>query len=241
MSKLRLVDESGTEVDVYSPEGVKLLAHFWIKAVCQNRLMYEPTWLGIPVIQDPNDLVMLQELIWRIRPDIIIETGIAHGGTAVFYASMLELLNRGKVISIDVEIRQYNRVAISSHPLSHRIEMIEGSSTDAAVVEEVKRRVGDARKVLVTLDSNHSYDHVLKEMELYAPLVTPGSYLVAMDGIQGVLADIPMGKPEWREDNPLRAIHTFLETHTGWEIDPQYNRMLVTTSPDGYLRRTNIQ
>lgn len=232
-----LVDENGEPVDIYSREGLEALAEQWIKTSAHNRIMYEPTWLGIPLIQYPGDALMMQELIWKVRPQIIIETGLAHGGSAVFYASILELLGRGRVISVEVEIRQYNRVAILGHPLAHRIEMIEASSIDPATVEEVGNRIEDGQKVLVTLDSNHSYEHVRQELELYAPLVSEGSYIVAMDGAQAMVADMPRGKPEWREDNPLRAIHDFLRDHPEWEIDPHYNRLLVTSNPDGFLRR----
>jgi cephalosporin hydroxylase len=235
--KLKLIAEDGKEIDAYSDEGYKLVAELWTKVSVQHKLMYEPTWLGIPIIQYPGDVLMMQELIWKLRPEVIVETGFAHGGSAIFYASMLELLGRGKVISVDIEIRQYNRVAVQSHPLSHRIETIEGSSVDPAVVAEVKNRIGDGHKVLVTLDSNHSYEHVLKEMELFAPMVSSNSYLVAMDGAQALVADIPRGKEEWRDDNPLRAIHEFLERNPEWEVDPYYNRLLVTSNPDGFLRR----
>lgn len=235
--KAKLVDENGSEIDIYSEEGLQLMAELWTKVSVQHKIMYEPTWLGIPVIQYPGDMVMMQELIWKVRPEVIVETGFAHGGTAVLYASLLELLGRGKVISVEIDIRQYNKVAIKSHPLSHRIEMVQGSSVDPETVAEVTRRIGDGRKVLVTLDSNHSCDHVLKELEFYSPLVSEASYIVAMDGAQALVHDIPRGKAEWRDDNPLRAIHTFLERHPEWEIDPYYNRLLVTSNPDAFLRR----
>ncbi len=235
--KAKLVDENGSEIDIYSEEGLQLMAELWTKVSVQHKIMYEPTWLGIPVIQYPGDMVMMQELIWKVRPEVIVETGLAHGGTAVLHVSLLELLGRGKVISVEIDIRQYNKVAIKSHPLSHRIEMVQGSSVDPETVAEVTRRIGDGRKVLVTLDSNHSCDHVLKELEFYSPLVSEASYIVAMDGAQALVHDIPRGKAEWRDDNPLRAIHTFLERHPEWEIDPYYNRLLVTSNPDAFLRR----
>jgi cephalosporin hydroxylase len=232
-----LVNSKGEPVDIYSKEGMRALADLWVKTSAQNKGMYEPTWLGIPIIQFPDDIVMFQELLWKVRPDVVVETGFAHGGSAILSSSILELIGRGRVISVEVEIRQYNRVAILSHPLSHRIEMIEGSSVDPKIIEMVKSRIGSAPKVLVTLDSNHSYDHVREELELYAPLVGEGSYLVAMDGAQALVADMPRGRVEWREDNPLRAIHDFLREHPEWEIDPYYNRMLITSNPDGFLRR----
>ena len=135
--KAKLVDENGSEIDIYSEEGLQLMAELWTKVSVQHKIMYEPTWLGIPVIQYPGDMVMMQELIWKVRPEVIVETGFAHGGTAVLYASLLELLGRGKVISVEIDIRQYNKVAIKSHPLSHRIEMVQGSSVDPETVAAV--------------------------------------------------------------------------------------------------------
>ncbi|MBN2752112.1 MAG: class I SAM-dependent methyltransferase [Rhodospirillaceae bacterium] len=234
---LRLIDEKGTEIDPFSEEGYRRVAELFTKVSVQHKLMYEISWLGIPIIQYPADILMMQELIWKTRPDVIVETGFAHGGSAIFYASMLELLGRGKVVSVEVEIRKYNRVAIDSHPLSRRCEQIEGSSVNPAVVTEVKRRIGEDRQVMVVLDSNHSYDHVAQELELYAPLVSPRGYIVAMDGLQGDVWDIPRGKPEWKEDNPRRAIHDFIARHPEWEIDPHYNRLMVTSNPDAFLRR----
>lgn len=234
----RLIGDNGEALDVYSCEGMEELAKLWMRAVWKHRVMYEPTWLGIPIIQYPTDMSMMQELIWKLRPDVIIETGIAHGGSAIFSASILELLGHGRVVAVDVEIRQYNKVAILSHPLSHRISLIEGSSTAPETLVEVKRQIGDARKVLVVLDSNHSRQHVLEELRLYGSLVTPGSYMVAMDGVQQYLAEAPGGKPEWVEDNPRTAVHDFVaENPEAWVIDPYYTRMHATCSPDGFLRK----
>ncbi len=225
------------EVDIYSEDGYKLLSELWLKVTCERKLMYEPSWLGIPIIQYPGDIIAMQELIWKVRPDLIIETGVAHGGSAVFYASMLELIGKGRVVAIDVEIRKYNHVAIEAHPLSKRIELITGSSVDQSTIESVSAMAKKANTVLVVLDSNHSYEHVLKEMKLYAPMVTDESYMVTMDGAQGQVYDIPSGKEEWREDNPLRAIETFLaEYGERWEIDKRYTRFGVTSNPNGYLR-----
>lgn len=199
--------------------------------------MYEPVWMGIPIIQMPDDIVMVQELIWKVRPDVIVECGLAHGGGAVLYASLCALMGKGRVIGVDVEIRKYNRAAIESHPMADRIELIEGSSIDSATVAAVRERVAGAGVVLVTLDSNHSREHVRRELEAYGPLVTPGSYIVAMDGAQGHVSDIPRGKPEWKDDNPLPAIEGFLRDHPEFVIDPHYTRLFVTSSPNGYLRR----
>ena len=232
-----MAEEGSREFDIDSEEGYKLVAELWLKAACQHRIMYEPTWLGIPIIQFPNDIVAMQELIWKVRPDVIVETGVAHGGSAILYASILELIGKGKVVGIDVEIRKYNRVAINSHPLSKRIHLIEGSSIDANIVEQVKSMLKKDDKVLVTFDSNHSYKHVLSEMELYSELVSEDSYMVVMDGAQGLVWDIPDGKKEWKEDNPLLAIEEFLKCHPEWKEDPYYTRLGITSNPKGFLKR----
>lgn len=226
-----------TTVDLYSKEGLDLLSNLWIKAAAEHRVMYEPTWLGRPLIQFPTDIVAVQELIWKIRPDVIIETGVAHGGSLVLSASILELIGNGKVVGVDIEIRPHNRAAIEAHPLKHRIELIEGSSIADETMAAVRRAAANAKTVLVFLDSNHSEAHVVQELELYGPLVTPGSYLVAHDGAQAWVWDIPRGKPEWREDHPLKAIHAFLTCHPEFTMDPHWTRYGITSSPDGWLKK----
>ena len=236
--KIRIsVDEKAKEVDIYSREGYEIMVKLWTKVSCQYRIMYEPTWLGIPIIQYPEDILMMQELIWKVRPDVIVETGVAHGGSAILYASILELIGKGKVIGVDLEIRKYNRIVINSHPLSKRITLVEGSSVDESIVAEVKGKIRKDERVLVALDSNHSYKHVLREMELYSEIVSPGSYMVAMDGAQAYVWDIPNGKPEWKDDNPLRAIEEFVSKNKEFEIDEYYTRMKITSNPKGFLRR----
>lgn len=225
------------QVDIYSPEGFEVLSELWVRSGWQHRLSYRVTWMGIPIIQLPEDLLMMHEVIYKVRPDVVIETGTAHGGTAVFYASMLELLGRGRVISIDIEIRQYNRLAIQAHPLARRITLLEGSSVADEIVAQVRRMIRPDETVLVMLDSNHSAAHVRAEMEAYAPLVTPGSYLVVFDGIMPAVADAPGGKPEWASDNPTEAVKAFLASHREFEVDPYPNRLLVTYCPGGFLRR----
>lgn len=228
-------------VQLYSPDGIAMVAALWLKLCAEYRLMYEPTWLGVPIIQLPTDIVMMQELIWKIRPDLIVESGLAHGGSALLYASMCELIGKGRVIGIDIEVRQHNKVAIQSHPLAHRIEIIEGNSIDPRTVADVKRRARGARAVLVVLDSNHSRSHVLQELSAYQELVTPGSYLVAMDGAQALVWEIPRGKPEWKDDNPLPAIAEFLREHPEFQVDTHYTRMRITQSPNGFLRRLTAE
>jgi cephalosporin hydroxylase len=225
-------------VDLYSREGLDMLSNLWVKVAAEHRLPYEPTWLGRPIIQFATDVVAIQELLWKVQPDVVIETGVAHGGSLILSASVLELLGKGKVIGIDIEIRPNNRAAIEAHPLKRRIELVEGSSIAPDTVAAVRKLTGDAKVVLVIFDSNHSYAHVLQELELYAPLVTAGSYLVAHDGAQAWVADIPSAKSAWKDDGgPLDAIHEFLATHKEFRIDPFYTRFGITSSPDGYLRR----
>ena len=233
------LDNAGerTTVDLYSRDGLDLITNLWIKVAAEHRLMYEPTWLGRPIIQFATDIVMIQELLWKIRPDVVIETGVAHGGSLVLSASILELIGKGKVVGVDIEIRPHNREAIETHPLKHRVELIEGSSIAPDTLSRVRQAISGAGSVLVFLDSNHTQAHVLKELELYAPLVTPGSYLVAHDGAQAWVWDIPRGKPEWKDDHPLNAIHQFLAVHPEFQIDPHWTRLGITSSPDGYLRR----
>lgn len=226
-----------TTADLYSKEGLELLSVLWIKAAAEHRLMYEPTWLGRPVIQFPSDIVAVQELIWRVRPDVVVETGVAHGGSLILSASMLEILGAGRVVGVDVEIRAHNRAAIESHPLAHRIVLVEGDSIATDTFERVKRECAGDKRVLVMLDSNHSADHVLKELELYHQLVPPQSYIVVHDGAQAWVSDIPRGRAEWRHDNPLLAIERFLASHPDFEVDPHYTRQLITSSPHGFLRR----
>lgn len=228
---------SSRTVDLYSQEGLEMVAGLWTKLGCQYRLMYEPTWLGVPIIQFPADIVMMQEMVWRLKPDVIVESGLAHGGSAILYASLCELAGKGRVIGIDVEIREHNRQAIEGHPMAKRIEMIEGSSVDPKTVARVKERAAGAGTVLVVLDSDHSHGHVLREMEMYHPMVTPGSYLVAMDGAQAHVWDVPRAKPHWKKDHPLTAVHQFLKEHPEFVVDPHYTRLHVTSNPDGFLRR----
>lgn len=226
------------QVDLYSQEGFEMLSNLWIKVAAEFKMMYEITWLGRPIIQFGNDMVMLQQLLWELKPDIFIETGIAHGGSLIYTASLFELIgNNGTVIGIDVEIRPHNRTAIEAHPMFKRIEMIEGSSIDPATIEALEGYLSEGKVITVMLDSNHSKEHVLKELELYSKYVTVGSYLIVQDGAQEWVADIPRGKPEWLEDNPLAAINEFLQTTDDFVIDKRYTRLGITSSPSGYLKR----
>jgi cephalosporin hydroxylase len=207
---------------------------------------YNFSWMGRPIIQYPQDIVAMQELIWRVQPDLIIETGIAHGGSLIFSAAMLELNAAcggpadAQVLGIDIDIRSHNRKAIEAHPMMKRISMIEGSSIAQGVIDKVKAAASDKRSVLVCLDSNHTHAHVLEELRAYAPLVSVGSYCVVFDTIVEDLPDSLFPDRPWGPgDNPKTAVHEFLKTHAhAFEIDRAIdNKLLVSVAPDGYLRR----
>lgn len=230
--------EGPRELDIYSEEGFVALSNLFTRSGWQRRISYEPTWLGIPIIQTPEDMVMMQELIWKVRPDIVIECGVAHGGALVMYASILDLLGKGHVIGVDVEIRKYNRLALQSHPLSRRFTLIEGSSVEEPTLGQVKDLIHPDDTVLVALDSNHTMAHVARELEMYGPLVTPDSYMVVFDGVMQVLTDAPGGSPTWETDNPWHAVRQFVDANEDFEVDPYYNRLKVTHCPGGFLKRT---
>ena len=218
---------------------------------------YNFFWLGRPIIQYPQDMVALQELIWKIKPDLIIETGIAHGGSLILNASMLSLLDysdaveRGtvldpkspirRVLGLDIDIRAHNRAAIEAHPMANRIDMIEGSSIDPAVIAQVRDIACGYDRVLVCLDSNHTHEHVLAELEAYAPLVTTGSYCVVFDTlIEDMPADMFPDRPWGPDDNPKTAVREYLKTHPEFDVDKQMDhKLLISVAPDGYLKRVS--
>jgi cephalosporin hydroxylase len=238
--KSQLILRNGSKevvVDLYSKEGGELINSLYLKLATEFQWMYLPKWLGRPIIQVPHDIVIMQELLWNIQPDVIVECGVAHGGSLILSASICQLIGKGKVIGVDVEIRPHNREAIEKHFLSPRIELIEGSSVLPETVAKVKDKLGDAKVVLVILDSNHTREHVLKELEMYHSMVSVGSYIVAMDGAQAYVGDIPRAKDHWKNDHPIQAIHEFLKTHSEFEIDREYEKLGVTCSPDGFLKR----
>ena len=215
----------------------------WIVASVRYEYSYHFRWMGLPVIQYPQDLVAMQEIIWKVRPRLIIETGIARGGSMIFYASMLELLGGGgRVVGIDIDIRSKSRDAIESHPLSKRVELIEGSSTSDAVVAAVRARTKGVSPILVVLDSNHTHEHVLRELELYSPLVTRESYLVVFDTvIEKMSDDLFPDRPWGKGNNPMTAVHEFLKGSDRFEIDREIqDKLQITVAPDGYLRCVKI-
>ncbi|MFN8637000.1 MAG: CmcI family methyltransferase [Chloroflexota bacterium] len=231
-------------LDLYGPEAFAVLSRQWLRTAWANKYTYTFTWLGRPVVQLPEDLLRVQEAIFQLRPDLIVETGIAHGGSLVFYASLCQLLGVGRVVGVDVEIRPHNRAALDAHPLRPLVTLIEGSSTAPETLAQVHAQVRPGERVLVLLDSNHTYQHVSDELRAYAPLVTPDSYLVVQDGVMRDLADVPGGQPSWTEDNPVRAVDDFLREHPelvleppAWAFNESPLREGITHWPSGWLRR----
>ncbi|NNF43016.1 MAG: cephalosporin hydroxylase [Phycisphaerales bacterium] len=214
------------------------LSRRWIEATTPSKYTYNFTWLGRPIIQFPQDILAVQELIWNVRPDLIVETGVAHGGSLVLSASCLELLGSdGRVIGIDIEIRPHNRAAIEAHPLAHRIDLLEGSSTDPAIAAAVADRAR-GRRVMVFLDSNHTHAHVAEELRLYAPLVGAGSYVVVFDTIIEFMPPGSFPDRPWDVgDNPYTAVQEFLTRSDRFAVDADMEaKLLITVAPGGYLR-----
>lgn len=200
---------------------------------------YNFSWMGRPIIQYPQDMMAMQEIIWQLKPDIIIETGIAHGGSLIYYASILELIGKGEIIGIDIEIREHNRKEIERHPMFKRISMLEGSSIHSDTINQVKKLIAGRQTVLVSLDSNHTHQHVLEELNLYSPFVTQGSYIVVFDTIVEDMPDDYLPGRAWsRGDNPKTAVREFLKQNRQFEIDRSIdNKLLISVAPDGYLKR----
>jgi cephalosporin hydroxylase len=220
-------------------EDLRALSMKWVADVSRHRYSYHFTWLGRPVIQFPQDLVAMQEIIWRVRPSLIVETGVARGGSLIFYASLLELIGGdGRVVGIDIEIREHNRREIENHQLSRRIDLVEGSSVDREVIEKVYKMARDRKPILVVLDSNHTRDHVLRELEAYSPLVNRDSYLVVFDTvIEEMPEDFFPDRPWGKGDNPKTAVQEFLRSTDRFTVDVEYDgKLLITVAPGGYLR-----
>ncbi len=237
--------ETQDRIASYAGSQLEVVANEFLRESTQPKYSYNFTWMGRPIIQYPQDIVAMQELIWRIQPELIIETGIAHGGSLIFSASMLELNaacggpKDAEVLGLDIDIRQHNRMAIEKHPMFRRISMIQGSSIAPEIVNQVRRRAEGKRSVLVCLDSNHTHEHVLAELEAYAPLVTPGSYCVVFDTvIEGLPADMYPDRPWGPGNNPKSALREYLKSHPEFEVDHSIdNKLLISVANGGYLRR----
>jgi cephalosporin hydroxylase len=208
-------------------------------AIANYNYSYNFSWLQRPIIQLPADIIAMQEIIWDVKPDLIVETGIAHGGSLIFYASMMELLGgNGEVLGIDIEIREHNRIEIQKHKMFKRITMIEGSSVDDEIIKIVNEFAENKEKVLVALDSLHTHEHVLKELQLYSPLVRKGSYIIVFDTIiEDLPEDIFIDRPWNKGNNSKTAVWKFLENNNRFVIDKRIeDRLLITSNPDGYLK-----
>lgn len=218
---------------------LKKVTRDFLNETIYSAYSYNFSWMGRPIIQYPQDMIAMQEIIWMVKPDLIIETGIAHGGSLIFYASLLELIGNGEVLGIDIDIRKHNRKEIEKHSMFKRITMIQGSSIDPAVVAEVAKFTKKKKRILVTLDSNHTHDHVLKELEMYSPFVTKNSYLVVFDTVVEDLPKSAIKNRSWgKGNNPKTALRKFLKTHKNFSIDKSIeNKILVSVAPDGYLKR----
>jgi len=224
--------------------GFRERSRAWLEESMRKSYVYNFSWLGRPIIQNPIDIMAMQEIIWKVQPDLIIETGIAHGGSIIFSASMLELLasctgSEGEVVAVDIDIRPHNRKAIEDHPMSKRITMLEGSSIAAGIVAQVKEKAKGKQRILVCMDSNHTHDHVLAELQAYAPLVTLGSYCVVFDTfVEDVPADVFVNRPWHPGNSPKTAVWEYLKSHPEFQIDTEVqNKLLITVAPDGYLKR----
>jgi cephalosporin hydroxylase len=249
------VDVAESIANLGADKDLQALSRIWLRQISDHKYSHNFRWLGRPIIQVPQDILALQEIIFSVKPDVIVETGIAHGGSLVFSASMLALLDMmdaveagthidpggsvRKVVGVDIDIREHNRSAIQKHPMASRIRMIQGSSVDPAVVSQVWGEIEEGQKVLVLLDSNHTHDHVLAELQAYAPMVSLNSYCIVFDTL---VEDMPSSmfpdRPWGPGNSPKTAVHAYLEGHGDFVIDKAIDhKLLISVAPDGYLRR----
>ena len=252
---ITIIDEERGEVVVktgdtetrHSPasaEGFAAASKAWLRATWDSKYVYSFAWMGRPVIQLPEDMIRLQEVIYALKPDVLVETGVAHGGSLIFYASLFEAMGKGRVIGVDIEIRPHNRAAIEAHEMKKRIELIEGSSTAPEVLDQVKALIKPGEKVLVVLDSNHTRDHVLAELRAYGDMVEVGSYVVATDGIMAQVKGGPRTNDDWDWNNPQRAVHDFVAEDKRFIVEEPafpFNEGVVTERvtywPDAFVKR----
>jgi cephalosporin hydroxylase len=237
-------DGSTTEIPLYSKQAFELLSDLWVKVGWNQKYSYAFSWMGRPIIQLPEDLVRTQELIYQLRPDVIVETGVAYGGSLIFYAGLCEAMGHGRIIGVDVEIREHNRAAIEAHEMSPRITLVEGDSVSPEIVSQVHSLIGPDETVLIILDSCHTKDHVTKELEAYHSLVSAGSYIVATDGIMKDVHDVPRGTPEWKDDHPAAAAQGFADRHSEfvleqpkWPFNESELSKNITHWPNAWLRK----
>lgn len=226
-------------------QAFSIISKAWLRSGWDNKYVYSFSWMGRPVIQLPEDMLRIQEVIYQVKPDVLIETGVAHGGSLIFYASLFKAMGKGRVVGVDIEIRPHNRTAIEAHELSSYVTLIEGSSTAENVIAQVQAQVKPGETVMVVLDSCHSKEHVLGELHAYAGLVSPGSYIVATDGIMHWLGNAPRTQPDWSWNNPKNAVEEFLAQHPEFDnTQPHFPfnegniTDMVTYWPAAWLKRT---
>ena len=241
-----IVEENGKvrHFPMETAEAFDAVAQAYLRAGWDTKYVYSFSWLGRPIIQLPDDMIRAQELIYRIKPDVLVEIGIAHGGSLIYYASIMHAMNKGRIIGVDIDIRKHNRKAIEEHVMFDRISLIEGDSTANTTLSQVKSLILEGELVMVFLDGNHTRKHVLKELELYSPLIAKGSYILAMDGNIGDLVGAPRSQPDWDYNNPAVAAKDFVKQNSNFEIcepGPQFNEgavtKFVTYWPSAYIRR----
>ncbi len=236
--------ESGKVLSFDSPEAFDTVSNTWLRLGWDTKYVYGFSWLGRPIIQLPEDILAIQELICHAQPDVVIETGVAHGGSLVLYASLLHALGHGRVIGVDIDIRSHNRAAIESHKLSPLISLVEGDSVAEETIEAVRDQIPDDSSVLVILDSNHTYEHVTKELKGYSKLMSVGDWIVTCDGIMGMLKDAPRSQEDWEWNNPAQAVHDFVQQTKSFilrEAPRMFNEGSITTRvtywPSAYLQK----
>lgn len=242
-----VIIEEGENYKSYSlgsSEAFSLISKLWLRSGWDTKYVYSFTWMGRPIIQLPEDMIRIQELIYNVKPDVIIETGVAHGGSLIFYASLCKAMGKGRVIGIDIEIRPYNKEAIETHELYPHITLIEGNSVNIDVINKVKQLINPGEKVLVLLDSCHTKEHVLAELNAYGPLVGIDSYIVAMDGIMEQVVGAPRTETDWNWNNPKKAAEEFVANNREYIIEEPpflFNegsvREKVTYWPNGYIKK----
>ena len=241
-----IVEENGetSHFSMETAEAFDAVARAYLRAGWDTKYVYSFSWLGRPIIQLPDDMIRAQELIYRVKPDVLVEIGVAHGGSLVYYASIMNAMDKGRIIGIDVEIRKHNRKEIEEHSMFDRISLIEGDSIADTTLDQVKSQISEGEVVMVFLDGNHTHKHVLRELELYSSLVVKGSYILAMDGIQEDLVGAPRSQPDWGYNNSAAAARDFVKQNSDFEIcepGPQFNEgqvtKFVTYWPSAYIRR----
>lgn len=239
-----IVIKDNKEYLIGSPQAFKIISEAWLRSGWDSKYVYSFAWMGRPIIQLPEDMIRIQEVIFNIKPDIIIETGVAHGGSLIFYATLCKAMGKGKIIGIDIEIRPHNRKAIKEHFLSPFITLLEGSSTQPEIISQVQQQVQPGDKVLILLDSNHTYSHVLDELKAYSSIVSLNSYIVATDGIMEYVAGAPRTKPDWISNNPKKAAEHFVNENPNFIIEEPvfpFNEGVITERitywPGAFVKR----